>query len=80
MRFLLVALSLTIAFSAFGQEIAVTERGDSVMLNANGTWDYLSNLSGEVDNIVIEENSKRFKKPSESKAEAKGLGDAYRIY
>jgi hypothetical protein len=76
-----IALMLALGFSAWAQEIAITERGDSVMLNANGTWDYLSNLSSEAEaERIIKENPREYKKPSSSKAESKGLGDAYRVY
>jgi hypothetical protein len=37
-------------------------------------------LSGAVQELIIEENDKLFKLAKEAKAEAKGLGDAYRVY
>jgi hypothetical protein len=81
MKYLLIALLLTLNLDVLGQEIAVTERGDSVMLKANGTWDYLSNFSGTMrEELIIEENDKLFKLPKEAEAEAKGLDDAYRVY
>ncbi|MGK0406731.1 MAG: hypothetical protein ACJAZH_000547 [Roseivirga sp.] len=37
MKYLLIALLLTLNFDVLGQEIAVTEGGYSVLLKANGT-------------------------------------------
>jgi hypothetical protein len=81
MKYLLIALLLTLNLDVLGQEIAVSERGDSVLLKANGTWDYLSNLSGAMrEELIIEENDKLFKLAKEAESEAKGLDDAYRVY
>lgn len=81
MKYLLIAILLTLNLDVLGQEIVVTERGDSVILNANGSWDYLSNLSGAMqEELIIEENDNLFKLPKEAGVDAKGLDDAYRVY
>ena len=44
MRFTrLLTILLLMSQLAVGQEIAITERGDSVYLFSNGTWDYYDN-------------------------------------
>lgn len=81
LRKLCFGLFLMGACNLNAQEIAVTERGDSVMLHANGTWDFLSNLGENAfAETTIEENETRYKKDEDAQAEAKGLGDAYRVY
>jgi predicted membrane-bound spermidine synthase len=48
------------------QEIAVTERGDSVVLYSNGTWDYYDNYRMDYrdqEGPVIPFSDKTYKKP-----------------
>ena len=54
-------LSITIAVS---QQKAITETGDEVILNEDGTWKYLNEESIEKNEIPF--NSKEFKKDSNS--------------
>ena len=57
----LFLLSLTLTASIYGQEKAVTETGDEVVLYADGTWTYLTSSTSEVKEIPV--NKKNFKKP-----------------
>ena len=82
--FTLLSCASLILMSDFstGQEIAVTERGDSVILFANGSWDYYSNyLSedyGEIPEIHMNEAS--FSKPNASKTKIEGSNGTYEIW
>jgi len=61
------------------QEIAITERGDSVVLLSNGTWDYFENYV-EPQKIDISRNSIKFSKPEGSNKAIMGLNDAYKLW
>ncbi len=77
---------LFISQISIAQEIAVTERGDSVYLYSNGTWDYYDNfinfVSGKQDEdfTEIKMNDKSFKKPKSSNKKINGSNQAYEIW
>jgi hypothetical protein len=64
-----------------GQEIAITERGDSVYLYSNGTWDYYDNYLNDSDgSIEIEMNKETFSRPKSSNKKINGSNQAYEIW
>lgn len=76
--FFLSILSLCTNFLT-AQEIAITERGDSVVLLSNGTWDYFENYV-EPAEIEIGRNDSEFLKPENSNQMLKGLNNAYQLW
>lgn len=63
---LLTALLFTIATQfSFAQIKAVTENGDEVLLNSDGTWRYTSDVEAK-STTTIKENTLPFKKPVSS--------------
>lgn len=72
---LLIFLSTTL----FAQEKAVTERGDTVVLYANGTWDYYDDyLFGDTEEFIPVDSS-LYVTPKSSKKSAKGKNDFYEV-
>jgi hypothetical protein len=66
---------------SYGQEIVVTERGDSILLKDNGTWVYYSNGIDDTEEAVeIRKNDKLFSKPKSSSKKIAGKNDAYEIW
>ncbi|MBL7918119.1 MAG: hypothetical protein JNM96_06955 [Bacteroidia bacterium] len=61
------------------QEIAITERGDSVVLFSNGTWNYYSKNS-LLSKAPIKLNTKSFTKPSSSTNKINGKKQAYELW
>ncbi|WP_296621281.1 hypothetical protein [Marivirga sp.] len=79
-KILLLLSSLSLyANSLSAQEIAITERGDSVVLLPNGTWDYFENYV-EPEEIEIGRNDSKFLKPKNSSQMLKGLNNAYQLW
>ena len=77
---LLLTILIFTSKLVIGQEIAVTERGDSVVLFSNGTWDYYANyLSNNEDETEIRINSETFIKPKSSTKKINGSNQAYEI-
>ena len=77
---ILITLSLFISTMVAGQEVAVTERGDSVVLYSNGTWDYYENyLIGYVEE-EIRMNPEAFVKPELARKKIRGLNQAYELW
>lgn len=63
------------------QEVAITERGDSVVLFSNGTWDYYDNYySGTEEVEEIRMNEKEFTKPKSSAKKINGMNNAYEVW
>lgn len=78
---LLITFSLCIISSLKAQDIAVTERGDSVVLYNNGLWDYYENyINNKEAMLEIKTNDKSFVKPSVASNKAIGKNDAYSVY
>ena len=73
---------LTLFFlPAFGQEIAITERGDSVVLYYNGTWDYWDNYQNNSKRIAeIGFNENTYTKPASSNKKINGSNQAYEVW
>ena len=66
---------------ACGQELAITERGDSVILYSNGTWDYHENfVKGISEKNEIPVNPKTFTKPESSRKKINGSNQAYELW
>lgn len=64
-----------------GQEVAVTERGDSVVLYSNGTWDYYENYLTGFDNVEeIRINPEVFAIPKASGKKVNGLNQTYELW
>lgn len=62
-------ISVLTSFSAFSAQKAITEEGDVVILNSDGTWRYEeARVNSQVD---IQTNEASFVKPSDSKFEIK---------
>jgi len=81
----LISILLSITFFAptllFGQEVAVTERGDSVVLYSNGTWDYYENYLTGIDKVEeIRKNPEVFSVPKSSGKKINGLNQAYELW
>ena len=64
------------------QTIAVTEKGDSVVLYNNGTWEYLTEYSDLTDSSVIvpDTNKTDFYRPLNSKRLLKGQRTNYELW
>ena len=60
MRFIVSYCFLFLATSSFAQTKAVTENGDEVLLNNDGTWEYLKESYNHFDSIPT--NAQLFKK------------------
>ena len=79
----IISFSILIFASQFtiGQEIAVTERGDSVVLYSNGAWDYYDNYMNDSDEIPeIRMNSNSFSKPVSSTKKINGSNQSYEVW
>lgn len=78
---LLVLFTIFISQFTIGQEIAITERGDSVVLLSNGTWDYYDSFySGSEEKEEIRTNEKTFSKPSTAVKKINGKNQAYEVW
>ncbi|MDX2246730.1 MAG: hypothetical protein SF052_08150 [Bacteroidia bacterium] len=65
----------------WAQEIAVTERGDTVFLYANGTWSYYNEgMQTGQSTIEIRMNDQPHTKPEKSIKKISGLNDAYEVW
>lgn len=64
------------------QEIAVTLRGDSIVLFANGTWDFLDNYQRGLGNAKedIPFNDQIFTTPSKSTRKINGFDNLYEVW
>jgi hypothetical protein len=77
----LFSILVLLAQSTKAQEIAITERGDSVLLFSNGTWDYYSNYNSIEDELTeIKTNDQVFSKPKTSVNKVNGSNQAYEIW
>ena len=80
-KYILFLLLFSFGVVASGQELAVTERGDSVMLYGNGTWDYYENyLKGYDADDQIRTNPDPFIKPASSRKKIYGSNKAYELW
>ncbi len=78
---ILAVFGLLFSQMSQSQEIAVTTRGDSVVLYSNGYWDYYYNyINGEGTSEEIRMNSEPYEKPANSTIKINGMNDAYRIW
>lgn len=74
-------LLLFITRVGMAQEIAVTERGDSVVLYANGVWDYYDNYINNKEELEeIRANKSSFLKPKTANKKINGSNQAYQIW
>lgn len=64
LKILYLSLLLLLTTSNFAAQKAITDTGEEVILNDNGTWKYLNKTQVSVKKIAS--NSKKFKKPSQS--------------
>jgi len=72
---------LLFTITTYSQELAITERGDSVILHSNGTWEYHDNFVraySEKDEIRINPNI--FSKPESSTNKINGSNQAYELW
>lgn len=77
----LVPFLIFISQFVIAQQIAVTERGDTVYLYSNGTWDYYENhINENLDSQEIRMNNNYFTKSKFSTKKINGSGDAYEIW
>ncbi len=65
---------------ALAQEVLVTERGDSILLHSDGTWEYFNSSMKEIQPIQIGTNSHVFTKPKSSKDKVNGKDGAYELW
>jgi len=67
--------------SITGQEIVITERGDSIVLYSNGTWDYYDNYLNSLDTIPkIRFNHIQYIKSKTSTKKIAGKNLAYELW
>jgi len=79
--YIIIPILIFISQPAIGQEIAVTERGDSIVLYSNGSWEYYENYLSEDEGITdIKINSKQFLKPNSSTKKINGSNQAYEVW
>ena len=65
----------------YGQEIAITPKGDTVVLYSTGKWDYYENfIKGEEDKPVIPFNDSHFSKPLTASKFVSGSNHDYEIW
>lgn len=64
LRLTLVALFTLASFASIAQKKAVTETGEEVILNENGTWKYLN--EGATAKTEIPMNDQKFEKPGKA--------------
>ncbi len=79
----LTALLLIMSLSTLvvGQEIVINNRGDSILLNNNGTWEYYDNyVASTTDNQSIRINTNPYLKPKNSRNKINGKNDKYVIW
>jgi hypothetical protein len=80
-KFGLIFILVLISYNISAQEIAVNERGDSIVLFSNKTWEYLENYrDSNTSTESIEMNSGVFKKPQSSTTKISGKNKFYEIY
>lgn len=80
-NFRLIPFLIFITQFAFGQEIAVTERGDSIILFSNKTWEYKNNYDTDsLGSLTIKMNTSSFNKPLTSTKKVNGINNAYEIW
>lgn len=77
----LLSILIILAQATKAQEIAITDRGDSVLLFSNGTWDYYTNYKNvEYELAEIKLNDQVFSKPKASVNKINGSNQAYEIW
>jgi len=77
---IIITISLFVSTMLAGQEVAITERGDSVVLYSNGTWDYYENYLKSNEEDEIRMNPEAFTKPRSSGKKINGLNQAYELW
>lgn len=78
---LLLPFCVVISHLTFSQEIAITERGDSVVLFYNGTWNYYDNyIENQEISSEAKMNPKEFVKPNSSNKKINGYNEAYEVW
>jgi hypothetical protein len=80
-RIILFVIFALLFCLSYGQEKAVTERGDTVILYSNGSWDYYENyITGEERVVEIPWNEITYTKPETSSKKIPGNDDYYEIW
>ncbi len=64
MRKLFVTILLLLAATSYASQKAITDTGEEVILNSDGTWEYFD--TSKKANNIIKTNKKNFKRPSNS--------------
>jgi hypothetical protein len=64
MKIIFITIFILLTTTSYASQKAITDTGEEVILNSDGTWKYTDN-SKKADKI-IETNKKRFKKPRDS--------------
>jgi len=64
MKKLFVTILLLLAATSYASQKAITDTGEEVILNNDGTWKYSDNAKKATN--IIETNKKKFKKPRDS--------------
>jgi hypothetical protein len=75
---MIVVAGMLVSHVAEAQIMAVTLDGDTVLLNANGTWGYLD--TSEVVEEVIPVNPEWYVKPEKSKESYTGISKTFTVY
>lgn len=65
MKKLGIAIILLLAGTSYAGQKAITDTGEEVILNSDGTWQYIDEAKKAAEAIVT--NEKEFKKPADSK-------------
>jgi len=64
MKKLFVTILLLLAATSYASQKAITDTGDEVILNSDGTWEYSD--KAKKSTIIIETNKKKFERPRDS--------------
>jgi hypothetical protein len=64
MKKLFVTILLLLAATSYASQKAITDTGEEVILNSDGTWEYSNNAQKATN--IIETNKKKFERPRDS--------------
>lgn len=64
MKIIFVTIFILLTTTSYASQKAITDTGEEVILNSDGTWKYTDN--SKKANNIIETNKKRFVKPIDS--------------
>ncbi|MGL1887348.1 MAG: hypothetical protein OCD76_12615 [Reichenbachiella sp.] len=77
---LVFLLSIVTLGQVLAQEVAITQRGDTVYLYSNGTWDYYGSSIEKAASAEIPYNDQTFTKPKSATKKVNGKENHYAIW